>query len=438
MLRIRLSASYALHRRLLHGISIMSQSKALRPHYAMSLFHSHGGPLLQRRRGSSTGSQPPDNGDNGDESGGKGGKGKKEVESKKQDKEEAGIDKGVVRGRPVSKKQPANASNAVLKVSQGESSDKMDRIKIPEQYPQLLAVPLTRRPLFPGFYKSLHIKDPQVIKAIQSLVERRQPYIGVFLAKDDKADSDVVSDTSQINTMGVFCQITNTYQTGPDNASLTVVVYPHRRIRISSLVQPGSEDASGFLPINAPLLEHQVPLANVDNLSDEPYDQDNRLIKAITSEIINVLKEISQLNPLLRDQIISISVQTGNLLLDPSKLADFAAAVSSGSPSELQGVLESLVVEERLHKALVILKKELANAKLQQEISKEVDKKMTRKQQEYFLMEQLKGIKKELGMESDGKEKLVEKFKEKAKKLKMPETIKRVFEEVFYYLSYYI
>ncbi len=44
-------------------------------------------------------------------------------------------------------------------------------------------------------------------------------------------------------------------------------------------------------------------------------------------------------------------------------------------------------------------------------------------------MEQLKGIKKELGMESDGKDKLIEKFKERADSLKMPEGVRKVFEE---------
>ena len=184
-----------------------------------------------------------------------------------------------------------------------------------------------------------------------------------------------------------------------------------------------------YEPINAPLTNYNVSLVNVVNLKDQPFNPDNRLIKAITAEVINVLKEISQFNPLLREQIVSASVQAGNVILDPSKLADFAAAVSSGDPNELQDVIESLVIEERLHKALIVLKKELANVKLQQEISKEVDKKITRKQQEYFLMEQLKGIKKELGMEGDGKDKLIQKFKQKASELKMPSHISKVFDE---------
>ena len=44
-------------------------------------------------------------------------------------------------------------------------------------------------------------------------------------------------------------------------------------------------------------------------------------------------------------------------------------------------------------------------------------------------MEQLKGINKELGMESDGKDKLIEKFKERAAALKMTETVRKVFDE---------
>jgi Lon-like ATP-dependent protease len=44
-------------------------------------------------------------------------------------------------------------------------------------------------------------------------------------------------------------------------------------------------------------------------------------------------------------------------------------------------------------------------------------------------MEQLKGIKKELGTESGGKDKLVEKFKERAALLKMPEGVRKIFDE---------
>ncbi|KAJ3272043.1 ATP-dependent Lon protease pim1 [Terramyces sp. JEL0728] len=335
------------------------------------------------------------------------------------------------------KKKPGDRKRNPAKIL-AKLNLKNPKDNVPENVSKLLAIPLTRRPLFPGFYKSLYIKDPKVILAIQEMVNNGQPYVGIFLARDENSEKDIADSLDDVEKIGVFCQITNTYQTGPDNSSLTVVVYPHRRIRITDIsVGKEADKSEEQIPAkgdpSVSILERlnklSLPVATVENLINQPYNSENRLIKATTSEIINVMKEISQSNPLLRDQIITVSVQTGNLLLDPSKLADFAAAISSGEPSELQAVLESLVVEERLHKALVILKKELANAHLQQEISKEVDRKINRKNQEYFLMEQLKGIKKELGLESDGKEKMIQLFKEKASKLKMPEPVKKVFDE---------
>ncbi|KAI7255954.1 ATP-dependent protease La [Hortaea werneckii] len=69
------------------------------------------------------------------------------------------------------------------------------------------------------------------------------------------------------------------------------------------------------------------------------------------------------------------------------------------------------------------------NAQLSSKISKDVESKIQKRQREYWLMEQMKGIRRELGLETDGKDKLVESFKEKANKLAMPEQVKKVFDE---------
>ncbi|KAJ3119206.1 ATP-dependent Lon protease pim1 [Physocladia obscura] len=352
------------------------------------------------------------------------------------------------------------------------NSNGVQKVSVPKEYPQTLAIPLTRRPLFP---------DPQVISAIKSLLDRRQPYVSIFLTKDETYEPDTITSSNQVNFVGVFAQITSIYNAGPDDKSLTVVVYPHRRVILDELLPlpttlvgeessqhvvashvpssvlesigsassgrvfgetesaindqqidatDESDETKAYVPINKHLASHAVSVANISNTPDIPYNSETPHIKATISEILNTLKEISVMNPLLRDQIVQFSIQTGgNAFQDAGKLADFAAAVSSGEPSELQAVLEAVEIGERLEKALYVLKKELANAKLQQEISKAVDQKITRKQQEYFLHEQLKGIKKELGMESDGKDKLVTKFMERAEKLSMPEAVKKVFDE---------
>ena len=114
---------------------------------------------------------------------------------------------------------------------------------------------------------------------------------------------------------------------------------------------------------------------------------------------------------------------------EPDRLADFADKVSTG---EVSGVLESLVVEDRLRNAflvLLVLKKELINAQPQSKLSRDVDRKIPKRQREYYLMEQLKGIKKELGMECDGKDKLIGKLKARVAQPTMPELVKCVFEE---------
>ncbi|KAJ1668521.1 ATP-dependent Lon protease pim1, partial [Coemansia sp. RSA 25] len=169
----------------------------------------------------------------------------------------------------------------------------------------------------------------------------------------------------------------------------------------------------------------------VENVEDEPYDAKDPTISATMSEIVSVLREITTMNPMFREQIHHFaSAQVSKAVFEnPSKLADFAAALSGGSSEELQDILSDLNVATRLEKALVVLKKELMNAQLQNKISKDVEAKISKRQRDFYLMEQLKGIKRELGLESDGKDKLIEQFKVKAESLLMPAEVKKVFDE---------
>ncbi|KAI1470829.1 ATP-dependent protease La [Daldinia caldariorum] len=349
---------------------------------------------------------------------------------------------------------------------------------VPDVYPQVMAIPIAKRPLFPGFYKAITIKDPNVSAAILDMMKRGQPYVGAFLFKDENADEDIIRDPSDVYDIGVFAQITSAFPVHGEQNSLTAILYPHRRIKLSTLIPPSTTNepkkadseaeptpepippkveeepqqekkgdvvasfeesavapksdstAEKYEPTSF-LRKYPVSLVNVENLSEEPFDPKSPVIRAVTNEIVNVFKEVASMNSLFRDQIstFSMSQSTGNVVTEPAKLADFAAAVSAGEPAELQEVLASLNVEERMQKALVVLKKELMNAQLQSKITKDVEQKITKRQREYWLMEQMKGIRRELGIESDGKDKLVEKFKEKADKLAMPEGVRKVFDD---------
>ncbi|KAF3919433.1 hypothetical protein ABW21_db0208999 [Orbilia brochopaga] len=401
----------------------------------------------------------------------------------------------------------------------GDSSAKkpnlLSKPQVPEIYPQVMAIPIAKRPLFPGFYKAVTIRDPAVTAAIHEMLKRGQPYVGVFLFKDENMDADTISSAEEVHDVGVFAQITSIFPVSGEEHSLTAVLYPHRRIKLSRLLPPKDkaaaatttvmgtsvttatiteveskttstsgleEDSTSAQVITTPkrsesasteptgdvvasfeentadiepqktatatpshtsyatafLQKFNVSLVDVENLTELPHDRKSPIIKAVTSEIVSVFKDIANMNPLFRDQIstFQMSHSAGNVIEEPAKLADFAAAVASAEVKELQEVLETLDVEDRLHKALVVLKKELMNAELQSKIAKDVEQKIQKRQREYWLMEQMKGIRRELGIESDGKDKLIEKFKEKAGKLAMPEAVKKVFDEELNKLSH--
>ena len=357
------------------------------------------------------------------------------------------------------------------------SSEKaISKPSIPEIYPQVMAIPIAKRPLFPGFYKAITVRDPNVIAAVQEMLRRGQPYVGAFLFKDEGSDKDTIESMDEVHDVGVFAQITSAFPVTGETESLTVVLYPHRRIKVLQLIPPktsteasapsvvdiegkidsvekdakGTSDKSGdvvasFEEANAApessdaapyeptafLRDFPISLVNVTNMVEQPYDKNSPVLRAVTSEIVSVFREVANLNHLFRDQIstFTLTQSAGNVHDEPAKLADFAAAVSAGEVRELQDCLETMNIEERLSKALMVLKKELMNAQLQSKISKDVENKIQKRQREYWLMEQMKGIRRELGIESDGKDKMVEKFKEKASKLAMPEAVQKVFEE---------
>ncbi|KAL3231483.1 Uncharacterized protein RNJ44_00518 [Nakaseomyces bracarensis] len=400
----------------------------------------------------------------------------------------------VARSRRYVHNNPEDATSTTNK----EENEK----KLPDVYPQMLALPISRRPLFPGFYKAVVISEPRVMKAIKEMEQRQQPYIGAFMLKDSNKDTDIIHDRNDVHEVGVLAQVTSAFPSKDEKTgkeTMTALLYPHKRIKIDELYPPKDvkiEDIVVEKIVDAPesetsspkaevevetaqqvnekdsaaeiaaepvvpeqkdaeetavesteetsdemesfenptefLKEFNVTLVNVSNLEDEPFDIKSPIINALTSEILKVFKEISQLNSMFREQIatFSASIQsaTTNIFEEPAKLADFAAAVSAGEEEELQDVLASLNIEQRLEKSLLVLKKELMNAELQNKISKDVETKIQKRQKEYYLMEQLKGIKRELGID-DGRDKLVETYKERVEKLNLPENVQKTFDE---------
>jgi len=193
--------------------------------------------------------------------------------------------------------------------------------------------------------------------------------------------------------------------------------------RIKAAKGSGAEDSGGGATLlllghrrlrKTATLRHQPMVVQVDHLKDPKVTDrdDDDVLKATANEVIATIKDLLKVNPLAKETL-QYFAQRFQDFQDPAKLADLAASMCSADDGALQEILDTLDVRERLQAALVLLKKEVELGKLQADIGRRVEEKISGDQRRYFLMEQLKSIKKELGMERDDKTALQEKFREK-------------------------
>lgn len=153
----------------------------------------------------------------------------------------------------------------------GSNQTSISKQSVPEHYPQVLALPIARRPLFPGFYKAVVIRNPGVVAAVKEMMKRGQPYLGAFLLKDENTDSDVITDLDSVHHVGVFAQITSVFAaSGKDDKEegLTAVLYPHRRIKITGLVKNGKATVEQ-VPTEEPGLPTPPPSPTPEQKSEE-------------------------------------------------------------------------------------------------------------------------------------------------------------------------
>ncbi|RLN70142.1 hypothetical protein BBJ29_008857 [Phytophthora kernoviae] len=284
-------------------------------------------------------------------------------------------------------------------------------------YPHVLAMPAHRRPFFPGVVLPMTITNPEVTRALMALKESGQKYVGVFLKKSSGdplktgGQEDLVKNLSEIHHVGSFARIDNMLPF--DANSVQVLMVSQRRIAIDDVRDEGP-------PLRV----------NISNLDNPSYDPKSKLIRAYSNEIVATLREIVKMNPLFKDHMQYFSQRID--IHNPYKLADFAASVTSADGEELQQVMEEMSCEARLKKALELITKELELSKVQQTIKEQVEEKISKNQRNYLLMEQLKAIKKELGMEKDDKDAMITKYRERLAQLEpgsIPESVNEVVED---------
>lgn len=162
-----------------------------------------------------------------------------------------------------------------------------------------------------------------------------------------------------------------------------------------------------------------------ENIMPEQGSEDELKLKAYAMNLVALLQEILPLNPMYSEEMRQYLLRFDQN--DPSMLADCAASITSTTQSILQDILETYDVLTKLEKSQSILKKELKAAKLQDAIRSSVNERLTKRQKEFVLKEQIKEIQKELGTRGDAFSEGDE-FISRMKKLNPPAEIKRRFD----------
>jgi ATP-dependent Lon protease len=147
-------------------------------------------------------------------------------------------------------------------------------------------------------------------------------------------------------------------------------------------------------------------------------------VEALANNIRNVFQKIVDHTPYLTNEHRVMILNTE----DPSKLTDLVASQVNFSVTEKQQVLETVDVKERLKRINYLLNKELQILELGSKIQSEVQGELNKTQRQYFLREQLKAIKKELG-EYEDESNDIEELRKKVAEIKMPEDVKKVAEK---------
>ncbi|MFW6101371.1 MAG: endopeptidase La, partial [Bacteroidota bacterium] len=162
-----------------------------------------------------------------------------------------------------------------------------------------------------------------------------------------------------------------------------------------------------------PLLQWQVKYYS------DPDEKPSEELKAYTLSIVSSVKELLKKNPVFQEQIKMVLNQIS--IEKPGMLMDLISAMLTADGEKLQDVLATYDLYKRGEKLLVLLKEEIERSQIQEEIQKQINEKVSKQQREFFLREQLKVIKRELGIEKDDKESEIQKFKDRMKNLKLTE-----------------
>ncbi|MHB8416044.1 MAG: endopeptidase La [Acidiferrobacteraceae bacterium] len=269
----------------------------------------------------------------------------------------------------------------------------------------LQILPLENRPFFPAQAIPLVVDREPWLRTVELAMESPQKIIGLVLVR---GDDPLLATPEHFYTMGTACRI---HRVASSDDKLQIYVEGLQRFRIQSW------------------LSRERPLTVRVEYFPEPKYQDSAEIRGYAAAIINTIKELLPLNPLYGEELKFFLNRFGPQ--EPSRLADFSAALTSANKEELEEILECTRILDRLEKVIILLRKEVEVAKAQTRIRERVEEKVNDQQRQFFLREQLKAIQKELGLAKDDRTAELELFRGRLDHLTVPEAAqKRIDEEL--------
>ena len=269
-------------------------------------------------------------------------------------------------------------------------------IIVPEQIPLL---PLRNTVLFPGVVLPITVGRDKSIKAVNEAY-KGDKLVGVVAQKDSNVEDPTVNDLEAIGTVARIVKLIKM----PDGGT-TIIIQGKSRFRTESIV---SEEP--FFKARIVKLEEE----------ESPKDAD---FDAYVANIKDLAADIVQLSPNIPTEasIILRNIES------PSFLIHFVSSNLNTDIRDKQRLLELNQIRQRADLLMQLLQKELQFAELKNKVTTKTRTELDKQQREYFLQQQMKSIREELGGDSNSQE--IKEMQKKAEAKKWPVAAKEMFRK---------
>jgi len=272
----------------------------------------------------------------------------------------------------------------------------LDTDKLPEVLPIL---PLFDAVLFPKMVLPLVVMQGESVKLVDEAMAKDRLIGLVLSSKSEENEATSRDDLAGVGTSALILKMAKTQ----DNRT---------QLLVQGLSRFAIEDYTSEKPY---LKARTAQIKDVEEKSNE--------IEALKSNLVSQFSRVIELSPGLPPEID----QMAKSIQEPGTLADMVASTINASPEEKQKVLEQENVKERLKVATRLVNHQLDILELGNKIQSQVKGDMEKSQREYYLRQQLKAIKEELG-EKDESTVEIDEYRAKIEEKNLPEEARKEAE----------